>query len=136
VLALITFIATSPFAAAGELEVIRTYNVRDIVLTVLNETGEWTTGQNKFVLEFASATRKRLIPVVGPTMNATFPVGGNGDLRSSAHLAPVSAEGLYVGTITLPRAGERTVAVAWSGAVSTGSATFSIPVQTGMKGAR
>jgi hypothetical protein len=118
------------------LQVIRTYNVRDIVLTVLSETGEWTTGQNKFVLEFASATRKRLIPVVGPTMSATFPAGGNRDLRSSAHLTPGSAEGRYDGTITLPRAGEWTVTVAWNGAASKGSATFSIPVHTPMKGAR
>jgi hypothetical protein len=136
VLALIAVTAASPAAAWGELQVIRTYNVRDIVLTVLNETGAWTTGQNTFVLEFASATRKRLISVAGPTMSATFPAGGSRDLRSSAHLVPGSAEGRYVGTITLPRAGEWTVAVAWSGAVSTGSATFSIPVQTAMKGAR
>jgi hypothetical protein len=45
VLALIAFTMTSPVAAAGELQVIRTYNVRDIVLAVLNETGEWTTGR-------------------------------------------------------------------------------------------
>jgi len=136
VLALIAVTATSILAAAGELQVIRTYNVRDIVLTVLSETGEWTTGQNEFVLEFASATRKRLFPVVEPTLSATLPAAGTRSLRSSAHLAPADAEGRYVGTITLPRAGEWTVAVVWSGAASKGSATFSIPVHTPMKGAR
>lgn len=135
-LALIAVTATSILAAAGELQVIRTYNVRDVVLTVLSETGEWTTGRNEFVLEFASATRKRLIPVVEPTPSATFPAGGSRDLRSSAHLALGNVDGRYAGTITLPRDGEWTVAVAWSGAVSKGSATFSIPVQTAMKGAR
>jgi hypothetical protein len=128
--------AASSFAGAGELQVIRTYNVRDVVLTVLSETGEWTTGQNTFVLEFASATRKRLIPVVEPTLSVTFPAAGTRSLRSSAHLVPGDAEGRYVGTITLPRAGEWTVAVAWNGTASTGSATFSILVQASMKGAR
>jgi len=28
---------------AGELQVIRTYNVRDVVITLLGEAGEWTT---------------------------------------------------------------------------------------------
>lgn len=93
-------------------------------------------GTERVRLEFASATRKRLIPVVGPTLSATFPAGGSRDLRSSAHLALGSVDGRYAGTTTLPRPGEWTVAVAWSGAVSKGSATFSIPVQTAMKGAR
>jgi hypothetical protein len=136
VLALIAVTASATSVAAGELQVIRTYNVRDIVLTVLSETGQWTTGQNEFVLEIASATRKRLIPVVGPTLSATLSAAGRGALRSSAQLTPGDAEGRYVGTITLPRAGEWTGAVAWGGAVSRGSATFSMPVQTARKGAR
>jgi hypothetical protein len=90
VLALIAVTGSLTFAAAGELQVIRTYNVRDIALTVLSEAGQWTTGRNEFVLEIASATRKRLIPVVGPTLSATLSPAGKGALHSSASLAPAA----------------------------------------------
>lgn len=122
--------------ATDELQVIRTYNVRDIVVTVLGATGEWTTGDNRFVLEFNSAPHKRLVHVGAPTLTATLPAAGDRALRASAHLEPGNVPGRYVGTITLPRTGEWSVTVAWSGAASKGSATFPVPVHTATKRAR
>lgn len=114
---------------AAELQVIRTHNVRDIVITLLGPAGEWTIGDNQFVLEFDSAPRKRLIEVGAATLTATLPTAGNRPLLASARLARGDVPGRYVGAITLPRAGDWTVAVAWSGAVSKGSATFPVSVR-------
>ena len=55
--------STASVSAAGELKVIRTSNVRDVVVTLFGAPGAWTTGDNAFVLEFDSAPRKRLIDV-------------------------------------------------------------------------
>ncbi len=108
---------------------IRTYNVRDIVITLLATAGEWTTGENSFVVEFDSAPHERLIDVGAPTLTATLPAAGTRPLQASARLERGDVAGRYVGTITLPRAGEWGVTVAWSGAVPKGSATFPVPVQ-------
>lgn len=54
------------------MQVIRTHNVRDIVITILGP-GEWTTDENTFVVEFDSAPQKRLIDVGAPTLTARLP---------------------------------------------------------------
>ncbi len=120
--------ATAP-APAGDLQVIRTHNVRDIVITLLATAGEWTTGENRFVIEFDSAPHKRLIDAGAPTLTATLPDTGPQPLQASARLKRGDVAGRYVGTITLPRAGEWGVTVVSSGAASKGSATFPVPVQ-------
>jgi hypothetical protein len=120
--------ATAP-APADDLQVIRTYNVRDIVITPLAKAAEWTTGENRFVIEFDSAPRKRLIDAGAPTLTATLPDGGPRPLEASARLNRGDVAGRYVGTITLPRAGEWAVTVVWGGPASKGSATFPVRVQ-------
>jgi hypothetical protein len=122
--------------SAGELKVIRTSNVRDVLVTLLGATEGWTTGDNRFVLEFDSAPQKRLTGVVEPTLTATLPTASSRPLRASARLEPGDVPGRYVGMITVPRAGEWRVIVAWSRAGSKGSATFPVPVQAALKGAR
>jgi len=115
--------------AVGELQVIRTYNVRDVVITILGSADAWTTGENRFVLEFDSATRKRLVDVGVPTLIASLPSPGQPSLRASARLTRGDVPGRYVGAITLPRLGNWSVTVAWTGAASEGSATFSVPAR-------
>ncbi len=85
---------------------IRTYNVRDVVISLLGEAGEGTTGENTFVMEVDSAPHKRLIDVGAPTLSATLPSTGNRPLRTSARRARGTVQGRYIGTITLPRVGE------------------------------
>ena len=50
--------------------VLRTHNVQDIVITLLAPAGEWVTGENRFVIEFDSAPRKRLIDAGLPTVTS------------------------------------------------------------------
>jgi len=122
--------------AAGELRVIRSANVRDVVVTMLGATDGWTTGDNSFVLEFDSAPRKRLIDVDAPALTAMSPAASNGRSRASARLERGDVPGRYLGRITLQRSGEWNVTVAWGRAGSRESATFPIPVQAALKGAR
>jgi hypothetical protein len=116
--------------------VIRTSNVRDIVVTLLGPSGEWAVGENRLVLEFDSAPHKRLIDVGAATLTATLAAAGSQSLRASARLERSEAPGRYGGTITLPRAGEWAVTVVWNGAASKGSTTFAVLVQAPHRGAK
>ncbi len=108
---------------------IRTYNVQDIVITLLGSAGEWTTGENTFVMEFDSAPQKRLIDVGAPTLMATLPSTGDRPLRISARVVRGNRPGRYIGAITLPRPGEWSVTVTWNSPASRGSGTFSVPAR-------
>src|SRR5262245_10592306 len=91
-------------ARGGELRVIETHNVRDLVITFLSEAGEWRTGENRFVVEFHSAPHKRMIDVGAVALMATGP-GATTASRASAELRTDRAAGRYVGRITFRTAG-------------------------------
>jgi len=116
-------------STATEMQVIRTYNARGVVITLLAPTGQWTTGENTFVMEFDSAPQKRLIDVGAPTLIAGLPIAGDQLVRVTARLARGDAVGRYIGTITLPRAGDWTVTVTFNSPEGKQSATF--PVSAG-----
>ena len=40
----------------ADLKVIQTHKTKDMVVTLLSESGQWTQGKNTFVLEFTSAS--------------------------------------------------------------------------------
>ena len=47
----------------ADLKVIQTHKTKDIVVTLLSESGQWTQGKNTFVLEFTSASTKQPVDV-------------------------------------------------------------------------
>src|SRR5262252_6127884 len=112
--------------ASAEMQVIRTFDARDVVITLLAASGEWTTGENTFLMEFDSAPHKHLIDVGAPTLTAGLPTTGNQLLRATARLARGNAEGRYRGTITLPRPGDWSVTVTFSDHGVKQSATFPV----------
>ena len=71
---------------AADLQVIRTYNSRDIVITLLGPSPGWTVGENTFVMEFDSAPQKRLIDVGAPTLIAGLQIAGDQPLQVTARL--------------------------------------------------
>ena len=99
------------------------------MITVLGPRPTWMTGENPIVLEFDSATRKRLIDVGVPTLSAALAVAGGRPMEISARLSRGEVPGRYVGVITVPRPGDWRVTVTWNGAAQPGSATFVIPAQ-------
>src|SRR5262245_21487705 len=103
--------------------VLRTQNAQDIVITLLAPAGEWVTGEDRFVIEFDSAPRKRLIYAGLPTVTVRLPGTGSRPVQAEARLHRGDVAGRYVGTITLPRAGDWDVSVVWNGTTSKGSTT-------------
>ncbi len=113
----------------AELKVIQTQKAKDMAITLLSESGQWTQGKNTFVLEFTSAATRQPVDVGKVTLSTSMPMPGMAPMLAGATLSPDKAPGRYLGTISFPDSGARQVTVAWDGPVGKGSTQFSVPVR-------
>ena len=113
----------------ADLKVIQTQKAKDMTITLLSETGQWTQGKNTFVLEFTSAATKQPVDVGKVTLNTSMPMPGMAPMIAGATLSPDKGPGRYLGTIDFPDRGARQVTVAWDGPAGKGSTQFSVPVR-------
>jgi hypothetical protein len=134
VLVAVAALVITTTSAATEMQVIRTYNAHGVVISLLGPSGEWTTGENTFVMEFDSAPLKHLIDVGTPALMAALPIAGDQPLHVTARLARGDAVGRYIGTITLSRAGDWVVTVIFNSQEGKQSATF--PVSAGPRNSK
>lgn len=116
-------------AWGAELKVIQTQKTKDVVMTLLSESGQWTQGKNSFVLAFTSANTQEPVDVGKVTLSTSMPMPGMSPMIAGATLAPDNAPGRYQGTISFPDSGTRQVTVTWDGAAGKGSSRFSMPVR-------
>jgi YtkA-like protein len=116
-------------AFGAELKVIQTQRTKDVVITLLSESGQWTQGKNSFVLTFTSATTQEPVDAGNVTLNTSMPMPGMSPMIAGATLAPDNAPGRYQGTISFPDSGARQVTVTWDGPAGKGSTRFSVPVR-------
>jgi hypothetical protein len=127
-LLLSTFVLFVP-AWSAELKVIQTQKAKDVVITLLSESGQWTQGKNSFVLAFTSANTQEPVDVGNVSLNTSMPMPGMSPMIAGATLAPDNAPGRYQGTISFPDSGARQVTVTWDGPLGKGSTRFSVPVR-------
>jgi len=121
-----TVVALGGAAGAANLKPIKTQKVKDVTVSVLNETGQWKPGKNDVVVEFAKDTKP--VDAGKVTLSTSMPMPGMAPMIAGATLEP-KGPGRYEGTITFPDAGERQVTVAWDGPASKGSTKFSVRVR-------
>jgi hypothetical protein len=126
-LLLSTFVLFVP-AWSAELKVIQTQKAKDVVITLLSESGQWTQGKNSFVLAFTSANTQEPVDVGKVTLSTSMPMPGMSPMIAGATLDPDNAPGRYQGTISFPDSGARQVTVTWDGPAGKGSTRFSVPV--------
>ena len=113
----------------ADLKVIQTQKAKDMTITLLNESGQWTQGKNTFVLEFASAATKQPVDVGKVTLSTSMAMPGMAPMLAGATLSPDKTPGRYLGTISFPDSGTRQATVAWEGSAGKGSTQFSVPVR-------
>jgi hypothetical protein len=113
----------------AELKPIQTRKTKDVVITLLSESGQWTQGKNSFVLEFTSATTNQPLDAGKATLNAAMSMPGMAPMVTDATLSPDKTAGRYLATITFPDSGTRQVTVTWDGPAGKGSTRFSLPVR-------
>ena len=116
-------------AFGAELKVIQTQKTKDVVITLLSESGQWTQGKNSFVLTFTSAKTEDPVDVGKVSLNTSMPMPGMSPMIAGATLAPDNTPGRYQGTISFPDRGARQVTVTWDGPAGKGSTRFSVPVR-------
>ena len=116
-------------AWSAELKVIQTHKTKDIVITLLSESGQWTKGKNSFVLEFTSGPTKQALDVGKVTLGTSMAMPGMAPMIEGASLTPDKAPGRYLGTISFQDTGTRQVTITWDGPAGTGSTRLSVPVR-------
>ena len=113
----------------AELKAIQTQKTKDMVVTLLSESGQWTQRKNTFVLEFTSAATKQPVDVGKVTLSTSMAMPGMAPMLAGATLSPDKMPGRYLGTISFPDSGARQVTVAWDGPAGKGSTQFSVSVR-------
>ena len=113
----------------ADLKVIQTQKTKDIVVTLLSESGQWAQGKNAFVLEFTSATTKQPVDAGKVTLSTSMAMPGMAPMLAGATLSPDKMPGRYLGTISFPDRGARQVTVSWDGPAGKGSTQFPVPVR-------
>jgi hypothetical protein len=116
-------------AWGAELKAIQTATEKDVAVTLLSESGQWTAGPNSFVLEFVSAKTKQPLDVGRVTFSTSMAMPGMAPMKKSATVTPDKTPGRYLAKISFPDVGAREVTVAWDGPAGKGSAKFSVNVR-------
>jgi hypothetical protein len=116
-------------AWSADMKVIQTQKTKDVVVTLMSDSGQWKPGKNTFVLELTSAKDKQPVDAGKVTLNTSMTMTGMAPMIAGATLNPDKAPGRYLGTIDLPDAGTRQVTVSWEGPAGQGSTRFSVPVR-------
>ena len=113
----------------ADLKVIQTHQTKDMVVTLLSESGQWTQGKNTFVLEFTLASTRQPVEAGKVTLSTSMAMPGMAPMLAGATLSPDKTPGRYLGTISFPDRGARQVTVAWDGPAGKGSTQFSVSVR-------
>ena len=113
----------------ADLKAIQSKKTRDMTVTLLSASGQWTQGKNAFVLEFTAAATKQPVDVGKVTLSTSMAMPGMAPMLAGATLSPDKTAGRYRGTISFPDSGARQVTVAWDGPAGKGSTQFPVPVR-------
>ena len=124
---LLTLVATT--ASEADLKTIHLQKTKDVVVTLQNESGQWTTGKNEFVIVFASAKDQQPVEVGNASVSTSMGMPGMAPMIAGAALTPDKTPGRYLGTISFPDRGTRQVTVGWDGPAGKGSVRFSVNVR-------
>jgi hypothetical protein len=116
-------------AWAADLKPIQTQKTKDVVVALLSESGQWTQGKNRFVLEFKSPATNQPVDAGKVGLSTSMAMPGMAPMIAGAKLSPDKTPGRYLGEISFPDSGARQVTVTWDGPAGKGSAKFSVSVR-------
>ena len=80
-------------------KVIQTQKTKDVVITLMSDSGQWKPGKNTFVLEFTSAKDKQPADAGKVTLNTSMTMTGMAPMIAGATLSPDKAPGRYLSLI-------------------------------------
>ena len=115
-------------ALSADMKAIHTQKTKDVVVTLMNDSGQWKEGKNDFVLEFVSGKDKKPVDAGKVSLNTSMTMSGMAPMIAGATLTS-DGPGRYRGTIQFPDRGTRQVTVTWDGPDGKGTTKFSVPVR-------
>ena len=107
---------------------IHIQKMKDVTVTLQNESGQWKEGKNSFVLEFTAAQDKKPVDVGKVSLSTSMGMPGMAPMVAGATLTP-DGPGRYRGTIEFPDRGTRQVTVTWDSPEGKRSTRFSVPIR-------
>ena len=108
---------------------IQTQRTQDLVITLLNEKGELTMGQNRFVLAFRSAANNMPVDVGTVTVGSSMAMPGMAPMTAPIELEPGGTSGQYVAKSDFAMSGAWKFEVRWDGPAGRGSSSFNTNVR-------
>lgn len=108
---------------------VATQKIKDVVVTLKSESGQWKEGKNSFVLELTSAKDSKPVDAGKVGLSTSMSMPGMAPMLAGATLTPDKTPGRYLGTIDFPDKGARQVTVTWDGPAGKGSTKFSVSVR-------
>ena len=97
------FVGWLGMAGAADLKVIKSQKTKDVSVSLLNETGQWKSGKNEFVVAFTSTKDNRPVDVGKVTLNTSMPMPGMAPMIAGATLQPDQIARTLPGNDQLPR---------------------------------
>jgi len=99
----------------------------DVIVSLLNETGELTQGKNGFVVAFRSATSAQPVDVGKVTVSSTMPMPGM-PMSAGLELSPAGETGRYQAKGDFAMSGGWNFDIRWDGPAGQGAALLSANV--------
>ncbi len=112
-----------------ETKEIQVQRTKDLVIALLNEKGELAMGQNRFLLEFRSATTNQPVDVGTVTVGSSMAMPGMAPMTASIELEPAGSPGRYAAKGDFAMSGAWKFEVRWDGPAGQGASSFNTNVR-------
>src|SRR5436190_2311880 len=111
----------------GPAKEIASQRSNDVIVSLLNETGDLTQGKNGFVVAFRSATTGQPVDVGKVTVSSTMPMPGM-PMSAGLELSPAGETGKYLAKGDFAMSGGWNFDIRWDGPGGQGAALLSTNV--------
>jgi len=111
----------------GPAKEIATQRSNDVIVSLVNETGDLTQGQNRFVVAFRSASNGQPVDVGKVTVSSTMPMPGM-PMSAGLELSPSGETGKYLAKSDFAMSGGWNFDIRWDGPAGQGTALLSTNV--------
>jgi hypothetical protein len=111
----------------GPAKEIASQRSNDVIVSLLNETGDLSQGKNGFVVAFRSATTGQPVDVGKVTVSSTMPMPGM-PMSAGLELSPAGETGKYLAKGDFAMSGGWNFDIRWDGPAGQGTALLSTNV--------
>ncbi len=111
-------------SSAPATKEIESHTAGDMVITLSNEKGELTQGQDTFYIAFRSASTHQPVDVGTIMLSASMTMPGMAPMVAPMEISPAGKPGQYMVKTEFGMSGSFAVEVRWDGPAGRGSTSF------------